>query len=122
MSSSLLRTRCTSGCLLAELYVWYMDWQGGQAALPEVRSLNREEQKHNEQRQRRRLRPPSHANHLVFLSARPESYRGWSEELSLKSIFEPLVRRGDMPGPPVLLMGSLRSGPEALFDYSRGTR
>ena len=84
--------------------------------------MTSEDKRHREDRQERRQRPPSHANHLVFLSARPESYRGWSEELSLKGIFEPLVERGEMPGPPVLLMGSLRSGPEALFDYSRGTR
>lgn len=97
--------------------------EGGLPASEDAPPQSKEEaQKQLDKRKGRRQRPPSHANHLVFLSARPESYRGWSEELSLRGIFEPLVRRGDMPGPPVLLMGSLRSGPEALLDYSRGTR
>lgn len=63
-------------------------------------------------------RPHSSAVHLVFLSARPESYRGWTEELSFREIFEPLINNGIMAGPPMLLLGSIRSGPLALWDYS----
>ena len=63
-------------------------------------------------------RPRSSAVHLVFLSARPESYRGWTEELSYREIFEPLINNGIMSGPPMLLLGSIRSGPLALWDYS----
>ncbi|KAK9804158.1 hypothetical protein WJX73_006372 [Symbiochloris irregularis] len=93
--------------------------QGGEAT---AGSRSAEAARRREAQQRRRDRPATHANHLVFLSARPESYRGWTEELSLRSIFDPLIISGDMPGPPVLLMGSLRSGPQALYDYSVGTR
>ena len=44
------------------------------------------------------------------------------EALSLRKIFRPLVRRGEMNGYPVLLLGSLRSGPKALWDYATGSR
>lgn len=65
------------------------DPQGGEAT---AGSRSAEAARRREAQQRRRDRPATHANHLVFLSARPESYRGWSEELSLRSIFDPLVR------------------------------
>ena len=42
------------------------------------------------------------SGHLVFLSARPESYKGFTEGLSFKRIFEPLVRRGDLYGEHLL--------------------
>ena len=42
--------------------------------------------------------PQQSSGHLVFLSARPESYKGFTEGLSFKRIFEPLVRRGDLQG------------------------
>ena len=63
-------------------------------------------------------RPASPTVHLVFLSARPESYRGFTEELSFRELFEPLIHSGRLPGPPMLLLGSIRSGPLALWDYS----
>ena len=44
------------------------------------------------------------------------------EALSLRKIFRPLVRRGEMNGYPVLLLGSLRAGPKALWDYATGSR
>ena len=65
-----------------------------------------------------RERPFSPTAQLVFLSARPESYRGWTEELSFRELFEPLIASGRLPGPPMLLLGSIRSGPLALWDYS----
>lgn len=34
--------------------------------------------------------------HLVFLSARPESYKGFTEVMSFKRIFEPLIKRGEL--------------------------
>ena len=67
-------------------------------------------------------RPHQRWVHLVFLSARPESFKGLTEALSLRRIFHPLVKRGEMLGYPVLLLGSLRSGPRALWDYARGSR
>lgn len=60
--------------------------------------------------------------HLVFLSARPESYKGFTEVISFKRIFEPLVRRGELQGYPVLLLGSLRVGPTALYAYAADRR
>ena len=42
--------------------------------------------------------PSQESGHLVFLSARPESYKGFTEGLSFKRIFEPLVRRGELKG------------------------
>jgi len=67
-------------------------------------------------------RPRQKWVHLVFLSARPESFKGLTEALSLRKIFRPLVKRGEMLGYPVLLLGSLRAGPRALWDYARGSR
>eukprot|EP00884_Botryococcus_braunii_P009365 jgi/Botrbrau1/1842/Bobra.146_1s0036.1 len=58
--------------------------------------------------------------HLVFLSARPESYKGFTEAQSFNSIFKPLLQRGEMHGYPLLLLGSLRAGPLALTDYLLG--
>ena len=63
-------------------------------------------------------RPASLTGFLIFLSARPESYRGWTEQLSFRELFEPLVQAGRLPVPPLLLLGSIRSGPLALWDYS----
>lgn len=40
----------------------------------------------------------------------------------MRKIFRPLVRRGEMNGYPVLLLGSLRAGPKALWDYATGSR
>ena len=44
------------------------------------------------------FQPRQSSGHLVFLSARPESYKGFTEGLSFKRIFEPLVRRGELQG------------------------
>jgi len=44
--------------------------------------------------------PQQSSGHLVFLSARPESYKGFTEGISFKRIFEPLVRTGDLQGKP----------------------
>lgn len=60
--------------------------------------------------------------HLVFLSARPESYKGFTEVMSFKRIFEPLIRRKELQGYPVLLLGSLRVGPTALYAYAADRR
>ncbi|KAK9909002.1 hypothetical protein WJX75_005921 [Coccomyxa subellipsoidea] len=76
----------------------------------------------NTARRRWQDRPRQKWVHLVFLSARPESFKGLTEALSLRKIFRPLVQRGEMNGYPVLLLGSLRAGPRALWDYARGTR
>ncbi|BDA41955.1 hypothetical protein COCOBI_02-7530 [Coccomyxa sp. Obi] len=76
----------------------------------------------NTMKRRWQDRPRQKWVHLVFLSARPESFKGLTEALSLRKIFRPLVQRGEMNGYPVLLLGSLRAGPKALWDYARGTR
>lgn len=63
--------------------------------------------------------------HIVFMSLCKVSLCSvmlWQEALSLRKIFRPLVQRGEMNGYPVLLLGSLRAGPKALWDYARGTR
>lgn len=48
---------------------------------------------------------------LVFLSARPESYKGFTEADSYKRIFAPLRVPGGLPYMPVLLLGDLSSAP-----------
>lgn len=55
--------------------------------------------------------------HLAFLSARPESVRGLTEAESFKNIFNPLLKRGELYCSPVLLLGSIHSGPTALMRY-----
>ena len=61
----------------------------------------------------------------MFLSARPETYRGLTEASSYRSIFAPLVAAKRLHRWPVLLLGSLRSGPRALaaaLTRARGPR
>ena len=60
--------------------------------------------------------------HLAFLSARPESVRGLTEAESFKNIFNPLLKRGELFCSPVLLLGSLHSGPTALVRFMLGNR
>ena len=54
-------------------------------------------------------------SNLVLLSARPESYKGLTESESYRKYFQPLVERGDLDTSPTMLLGSLDSGPRALF-------
>lgn len=54
-------------------------------------------------------------SNLVLLSARPESYKGLTESESYRKYFQPLVERGDLGTSPTMLLGSLDSGPRALF-------
>jgi len=61
--------------------------------------------------------PHQRGGHLVFLSARPETYKGMTESSSYRSIFRPLVRSRDLHSWPVLLLGSLRAGPAALAGW-----
>ena len=61
--------------------------------------------------------PHQRGGHLVFLSARPETYKGYTEASSYRSIFRPLVRSRDLHSWPVLLLGSLRAGPAALAGW-----
>ena len=60
--------------------------------------------------------------HLAFLSARPESVRGLTEAESFKNIFNPLLKRGELYCSPVLLLGSIHSGPTALLRFMLGNR
>lgn len=60
--------------------------------------------------------------HLAFLSARPESVRGLTEAESFKNIFNPLLKRGELYCSPVLLLGSINSGPTAILRYMLGNR
>ncbi|KAL3156916.1 hypothetical protein ABBQ38_001178 [Trebouxia sp. C0009 RCD-2024] len=59
---------------------------------------------------------------LAFLSARPESVRGFTEADSFKNIFNPLLKRGELYCAPVLLLGSLHSGPAALISFMLGNK
>lgn len=67
-------------------------------------------------------RPLQPGVNLAFLSARPESVRGFTEADSFKNIFNPLLKRGELYCAPVLLLGSLHSGPAALIRFMLGNR
>ena len=58
-------------------------------------------------------------SNLVFLSARPESYKGLTESEAYKRYFQPLVARGDLDTSPTMLLGSLHSGYQALWQHLR---
>ncbi|RMZ57792.1 hypothetical protein APUTEX25_001504, partial [Auxenochlorella protothecoides] len=58
-------------------------------------------------------------SNLVFLSARPESYKGMTESEAHKRYFAPAVARRDLDTSPSMLLGSLGSGPRALLSYLR---
>lgn len=57
---------------------------------------------------------------LVFLSARPQSYKGMTESESYRKYFQPLVARGELDTCPTMLLGSLNSGPKALYRLFKG--
>ena len=59
-------------------------------------------------------------SNLVFLSARPESYKGLTESESYRKYFQPPVLRGDLDTSPTMLLGSLDSGPRALMNLVAG--
>lgn len=65
-------------------------------------------------------RPHQPGANLVFLSARPESYEGTTEAMSFSSIFSPLIRRSELHCSPVLLLGSIASGPRSMVHYAFG--
>ena len=54
---------------------------------------------------------------LVFLSARPESYKGLTEAESFRHFFMPLLLQRRLFCTPVLLLGSLQAGPQAALNY-----
>ena len=54
---------------------------------------------------------------LVFLSARPESYKGLTEAESFRHFFTPLLTQRRLFCTPVLLLGSLQAGPQAALSY-----
>lgn len=60
-------------------------------------------------------------SNLVLLSARPESYKGLTESESYRKYFQPLVLRGELDTSPTMLLGSLDSGPKALFKLLTGS-
>ncbi len=59
-------------------------------------------------------------SNLVFLSARPESYKGMTESESYRKYFQPPVLRGELDTSPTMLLGSLDSGPRALIKLLTG--
>jgi hypothetical protein len=59
-------------------------------------------------------------SNLVFLSARPESYKGMTESESYRKYFQPPVLRGELDTSPTMLLGSLDSGPRALVKLLTG--
>mmetsp|Transcript_1706 Transcript_1706/g.4949 ORF Transcript_1706/g.4949 Transcript_1706/m.4949 type:complete len:1096 (+) Transcript_1706:257-3544(+) len=82
--------------------------QGGDCTLP----VEKDESK----------RPHQPGANLVFLSARPESYEGTTEAMSFSSIFSPLIRRSELYCSPVLLLGSIASGPRSMLHYALGIK
>ena len=60
-------------------------------------------------------------SNLVFLSARPESYKGLTESESYRKYFQPMVVRGELDTSPTMLLGSLDSGPRALYKLLTGS-
>ena len=59
-------------------------------------------------------------SNLVFLSARPESYKGLTESESYRKYFQPPLLRGELDTSPTMLLGSLDSGPRALMKLVAG--
>ena len=59
-------------------------------------------------------------SNLVFLSARPESYKGYTESESYRKYFYMPVARGELDTSPTMLLGSLDSGPRALMKLLAG--
>ncbi|KAK9863341.1 hypothetical protein WJX84_006379 [Apatococcus fuscideae] len=62
-------------------------------------------------------RPHQDGVSLVFLSARPESYKGLTEAESFRHFFTPLLLQRRLFCTPVLLLGSLQAGPQAALNY-----
>ena len=54
----------------------------------------------------------------MFLSARPESYKGLTEAESFRHFFTPLLLQRRLFCTPVLLLGSLQAGPQAVLNYA----
>jgi hypothetical protein len=65
------------------------------------------------------MEPHQEGSNLVFLSARPESYKGLTESEAYRKYFQPLVQRGELDTSPTMLLGSLDSGPKAMFKIIR---
>ncbi|GAB4822692.1 hypothetical protein N2152v2_009738 [Parachlorella kessleri] len=53
-------------------------------------------------------------SNLVLLSARPESYKGLTENEAYRKYFQPMVTRGILDTSPTMLLGSLDAGPRAI--------
>jgi hypothetical protein len=66
-------------------------------------------------------RPHQLGSNLIFLSARPQTYKGLTEAESYRSIFSPLLRRGELYCAPLLLLGSMDSGARAIWSYATGS-
>ncbi|EFN58086.1 expressed protein [Chlorella variabilis] len=68
------------------------------------------------------VQPHQEGSNLVFLSARPESYkarrkRGMTESEAYRKYFQPFVQRGDLDTSPTMLLGAMASGPKALLQW-----
>ncbi|KAL4858667.1 Pentatricopeptide repeat-containing protein [Chlorella vulgaris] len=61
--------------------------------------------------------PHQEGSNLVFLSARPESYKGMTESEAYRKYFQPFVQRGDLDTSPTMLLGAMASGPKALLQW-----
>jgi hypothetical protein len=55
------------------------------------------------------VQPHQEGSNLVFLSARPESYKGMTESESYRKYFQPFVQRGDLDTSPTMLLGAMTS-------------
>ena len=60
-------------------------------------------------------KPFFQSSSLVFLTARPKSYKGMSEIYSYKNLVGPLKRKGLLRSEPVILSGDLKSGLYVLW-------
>ncbi|CAD7702522.1 unnamed protein product [Ostreobium quekettii] len=56
-------------------------------------------------------------SNIILLSARPRSYKGWSEAAFYSAVIKPLVKSGRLYCLPVLLMGSVGSILQAIVMY-----
>ncbi|KAL4427949.1 hypothetical protein ABPG75_002038 [Micractinium tetrahymenae] len=65
----------------------------------------------------REREPHQEGSNLVFLSARPESYKGMTEAEAYRKYFQPFVVRGELDTSPTMLLGAMTSGPKALLQW-----
>lgn len=66
--------------------------------------------------------PNQEGSNFVMLSARPKSYKSFSEHVLYYTVLKPLMTKGLLISYPVLLMGSLGTIPRAVVRFLAGKR